>query len=139
MKIFLFGKKSAAVCKIPDKYINSYCFTKINNGVYKTYSHGLTRMDVYYNGRYHHSEEIFVFPENGRIPHKTHGIDYDQDTILAEILEMKMVRRQEKWSRMKPYYTAAVSAGRAIWPFLGIIITVFIVGGALIAQGGLQL
>ncbi len=134
----IIGRNRAEFDKVKDKDMENRCFFRTRNQTYKNYPDGVTRMDVYEDGIYVRSEEVFIYAENKIEPHNKHKISYDQDDIIAEIFNQKMSIKGNKWQKLKPYFTAASGVWKGIYPFLGLIIAGGIMLWAIISAGGLH-
>ena len=93
--------------------------------MYKIYPHFFRRCRIVKNGIEKESEEVMVFPENGRIPYfyddTDSGIDpFDQDTILPEMDELKC--RSKGLLAKKAWVTSAQSMWKSFVPYAGIIV-----------------
>ena len=85
-----------------------------------------------------HSDEVMVFPENCIHPYHSNGCSFDQDTVLAILWEEKCTEDTSLFGRFKSFISVGGGIGRAIWPFLGAIITIIIVAWAILSTGGIE-
>lgn len=85
------------------------------------------------------SDEVMVFPENCIHPYHSNGYPFDQDSVLAVLWEEKCTEDTSLFGRFKSFISVGGGIGRAVWPFLGAIITIIIVVWAITSNGGWQM
>ena len=134
MKVIIVGDNLADIVTAKNSDLDKH-FIKIRKQLYKLYPEQFYRCRIIKKGVERDSEEISCFPENDTYPFHTNGVRFDQDTILAEIWEHKCTESTGIFKRFRNYMTDAVGIGRAIYPFLAIIISAVIVGVILISNG----
>ena len=134
MKVIIVGDNLADIVTAKNSDLDKH-FIKIRKQLYKLYPEQFYRCRIIKKGVERDSEEISCFRENDTYPFHTNGVRFDQDTILAEIWEHKCTESTGIFKRFRNYMTDAVGIGRAIDPFLAIIISAVIVGVILISNG----
>ena len=128
MMAIILGYNRAEVVEIKTKDFDKH-FLQLRNQSYRIFPDGLTRMRIYINGVEQESEEVIVFPENGRIPHNTQGLDYSNKALKTD-----MDLHKDAQSHVKGFFNGFklfVDTGRSIYsqlvPYLGLLIAGIVV------------
>lgn len=138
MKVIIVGDNLADIVTAKPRDLDKH-FIQIRKQLYKLYPEQFYRCRIIRKGCERESEEISCFMENSLYPFHTNGVKFDQETVLAELWEHKCTEPKGLFGKFRSYISAGLGWGRAIYPFIGIIITLVIVVGILISNGGLEL
>lgn len=137
MKVIIKGDNLADIVTAKNSDLDKH-FIKIRKQLYKLYPEQFFRCRIIKDGIERDSDELSCFMENSIYPFHTHGVAFDQETILAEIWEHKCTESSGLFRRFRNYMTDAVGLGRSIYPYIGLIIGGLIVAWAVLSNGGIQ-
>lgn len=99
--------------------------------MYKLDPAGLSRCIVHdINGK-KSDDEIIVYLENSTKPYHPRAVQYNQDRLLAEVDEHKLMTGGGLW-KGRAYFSAAASIWKSLAPYAGLIIAGLVVVYAFI-------
>ena len=137
MKVIIVGDNRAEIVTAKNSDLDKH-FIQIRKQLYKLYPEQFYRCRIIRDGIERESEEVSCFLENSLQPFHTHGVRFDQESIIAELWEHKCTEPKSLFGKFSAYIRSAGNVGRALWPFLGMIIGGIIVVWAIMSSGGIQ-
>ena len=126
MMMIIIGRNRAEPTIIKSKDYEKHFFRE-RNQAYRMWPDGFTRMRIFKDGVEQESEEVYVYPENGIIPHNTQGLDYRPEAIKSDIDFHKNATRKGFVNRFRLFVDSGVNIYRAIAPYLGVTVAGIIV------------
>lgn len=135
MKVIILGNNMADIVEIKAKDYDKHFLQRRKQG-YRIFPDGLTRIRIWDDGVELDSDEVIVYPENGKIPHITRGLDYSDKAIKGDIdLHRDAFENKGFINRFKLFIDAGASYYNLLAPFMGMIIAGIILAWALLTQG----
>lgn len=131
MMIIILGRNRAELTTIKSADYDKHFFQE-RKQAYRIFPDGFTRMRIYKDGIEQDSEEVYVYAENGIVPHQTHGLDYSPSAIMSDIDFHKNATASGFLNRFKLFVDNGRKIGGAIYPFAGMIITGIILAYAFL-------
>lgn len=132
MRVIIIGRNRVENTEIKSKDFDKHFFVE-RKQAYRIFPDGFTRMRIYRDGIEQESDEVYVYPENGIVPHMTRGLDYSPEAIKSDIDFHKNATASGFMNRFKLFVDTGVSIYRGIAPFIGFIITGIIVAYAFLS------
>lgn len=135
MKVIIIGCNRAEIIPIKTMNQNKH-FLESRGQLYKVAPDALTRMRIIKDGKEEDSEEVVIYRENSIIPYHSHGVPHDQERILAEIDEHKLMGPEPSpLGRAMPWIKEARGAWGSLVPMLPAAGAVIILAWALLTGG----
>ena len=135
MKVIIVGCNRAEIIPIKVANQNKH-FLESRGQLYKVAPDALTRMRMIKDGREEDSEEVLVYRENSITPYHSHGVPHDQERILAEIDEHKLMGSDPSpLGRSIAWIKEARSTWGTVAPMLPAALAVVILAWALLKGG----
>lgn len=89
--------------------------------MYKMDPAGLSRCIIYDIDGKRTDDEIIVYLENSIKPYHPRDVQYDQDRLLAEVDEHKLMTGAGLW-KGRAYFSAAANVWKSLAPYAGLIV-----------------
>lgn len=135
MKVIIVGCNRAEIVTIKAMNQNKH-FLESRGQLYKVAPDALTRMRIIKDGKEEDSEEVVIYRENSIRPYHAHGVPHDQERILAEIDEHKLMGPDPSpLGRVRPWISEARKNYNLIVPMLPMALAVVILAWALLKGG----
>ena len=135
MKVIIVGCNRAEIITIKAINQNKH-FLESRGQLYKVAPDALTRMRIIKDGEEEDSEEVVVYRENSIRPYHPRGVPHDQERILAEIDEHKLMGPDPSpLGRVRPWISEARGAYNTLLPMLPMALSVVILAWALLKGG----
>lgn len=135
MKVIIIGCNRAEIVTIKTMNQNKH-FLESRGQLYKVAPDALTRMRIIKDGKEEDSEEVVIYRENSIVPYHSHGVPHDQERILAEIDEHKLMGPDPSpLGRVRPWIKEARSSWTALAPMIPAIGAVIILAWAMLKGG----
>lgn len=131
--IIILGRNRAELTTIKPKDYDKHFFQE-RKQAYRIFPDGFTRCRMIVDGIEEESEEVYVYAENGIIPHVTHGLDYTPGAIKSDIDFHKNATTEGFINRFKLFVGNAGKFWGVIVPYAGLIITGLILAWAFLTQ-----
>lgn len=127
MFMIILGRARAEITEIKSKDYDKHFFQE-RKQAYRMFPDGFTRMRMIKDGvEMKESEEVYVYPENGIVPHQTKGLDYSPEAIMSDIDFHKNATSQGFINRFRLLVDSGRKIGNVVYPFIGVAITGVIV------------
>ena len=135
MKVIIIGCNRAEIIQIKAMNQNKH-FLESRGQLYKVAPDALTRMRIIKDGREEDSDEVVIYRENSIEPYHSHGVPHDQERILAEIDEHKLMGPDPSpLGRVTPWIREARNSYNTLLPMIPAAVAMVILAWALLKGG----